>query len=261
MWPDQTVRVWRFQWTRPRPRGTVVFARSTLEREIPDTSFGRSAPAAAGFPLGAGRVVVVSDPDMLRNDVLRVCKWGLDVVTARMLDFLAAGEPRRARLIFDEYHQGFGTHPGTLRAIIVYLSRVPSGHVLLQGMLAGLVLLLALGPRALPPHDVERVERRSPLEHVDALANAYSRVGATRTATARLLRGVRRRVEPSGMRSPIGADDPDATFLAMAEAFPSRRPDVALVRRALAQPLSRRDFENIGGALRRLEESLIAERK
>lgn len=261
MWPDQTVRLWRFQWTVPRPHGTVIFARSTVERATRDTSFGRAALAAAGFPFGAGRVVVISDPDLVRNDVLRVCKWGLDVVTARMLDFLAAGEPPRDRLIFDEYHQGFGTHPGTLRAIAMYLARVPSGHVLLQGMLAGLVLLLALGPRALPPHDVERVERRSPLEHVDALANAYARVGATRTATARLLRGVRRRVEPNGLRSPIGSDDPDATFLAMAEGAPARRSDVALVRRALTTPMSRRDFESVGGALRRLEESLVAERK
>jgi hypothetical protein len=261
MWTDQTVRLWRFQWTRPRPRGMVVFARSTVERETRDTSFDRSALAAAGFPLGEGRVVVISDPDLLRNDVLRVCKWGLDVATARMLDYLATGEPPRDRLVFDEYHQGFGTHPGTLRAIVVYLSRVPSGHVLLQAMVAGLVLLLALGPRALPPQDVERVERRSPLEHVDALANAYARVGATRTATARLLRGVRRRVEPNGMRAPIGSDDPDASFLAVAEQAPARRLDVALVRRALTMPVGRRDFESAGAALRRLEESLVAERK
>jgi hypothetical protein len=261
MWADQTVRLWRFQWTGPRPRDAVVFARSTLERVSRDTSFGRSATAAAGFSLGAGRVVVISDPDLLRNDVLRVCKWGLDVVTARMLDFLAVGEPPRNRLVFDEYHQGFGTHPGTLRAIVLYLSRVPSGHVLLQAMLGGLVLLLALGPRVLPPHDVEHVERRSPLEHVDALANAYARVGATRTATARLLRGVRRRIEPTTARAPIGAVDPDATFLAMAEEAPSRRLDVGLVRRALTTPVSRRDFESVGLALRRLEESLVAERK
>jgi hypothetical protein len=143
----------------------------------------------------------------------------------------------------------------------LYLSRVPSGHVLLQAMLGGLVLLLALGPRVLPPHDVEHVERRSPLEHVDALANAYARVGATRTATARLLRGVRRRIEPTTARAPIGAVDPDATFLAMAEEAPSRRLDVGLVRRALTTPVSRRDFESVGLALRRLEESLVAERK
>jgi hypothetical protein len=260
MWPDQTVRLWRFCWTRGRPPGAVIFARSTLERDAKDTSVARSAPAAAGFPLGRGRVVVLSDPDLLRNDVLRVCHWGLDVVAARMLEYLAAGTPRRGRLVFDEYHQGFGTHPGTLRAIVVYLSRAASGHVLLQGLLAGLVLLLALGPRALPVHDEERVERRSPLEHVGALAQAYARVGATRTATTRLVRGLRRRVE-RGSGTARSRAESDARFLEETGASPSRAADVAVVRHALETPVSRREFEAVGGAIRRLEDSLLAERR
>jgi hypothetical protein len=259
MWTDQTVRLWRFSWTRHRPADAVIFARSTLERDMKDTSVARSAPAAAGFPFGAGRVVVLSDPDLLRNDVLRVCRFGLDVVATRMLEYLAAGTPRRDRLVFDEYHQGFGTHPGTLRAIALYLARAPSGHVLLQGLLAGLVLLLALGPRALPVHDEERVERRSPLEHVGALAQAYARVGATRTATARLVRGLRRRVERSG--SEHGRGQSDAGFLDQTAASAARAGDVAIVRRALETSVSRREFEAVGGAIRRLEDSLLAERR
>ena len=260
MWTDQTVRLWRFSWTGRRPAGAVIFARSTLERDTKDTSIARSAPAAAGFPLGNGRVVVLSDPDLLRNDVLRVCRWGLDVVAARMLEYLAVGTPRRDRLVFDEYHQGFGTHPGTLRAIAVYLTRAASGHVLLQGLLAGLVLLLALGPRALPVHDEERVERRSPLEHVGALAQAYARVGATRTATARLVHGLRRRVERGG-GAERSRSETDVRFLEDAAGSPSRAADVAAVRHALETPVSRREFEAVGGAIRRLEDSLLAERR
>ena len=260
MWADQTVRLWRLSWTRRRPADVVIFARSTLESNMRDTSIARSAPAAAGFPLGSGRVVVLSDPDLLRNDVLRVCRFGLDVVAARMLEYLAVGTPRRDRLVFDEYHQGFGTHPGTLRAIALYLSRAASGHVLLQGLLAGLVLLLALGPRALPVHDEERVERRSPLEHVGALAQAYARVGATRTATAQLLRGLRRRVERSG-GAERARSETDVRFLEDAAASPARAADVAAIRHALETPVSRREFEAVGGAIRRLEDSLLAERR
>lgn len=262
MWPDQTVRLWQLQWTRPRPPGLVIFARSVLERESRDTTANRPAPAAAGFPLGAGRVIVASDPDLLRNDVLRVCRFGLDVVAVRMLEYLAAGPVRRDRLIFDEYHHGFGAHPGTLRAIVAYLAHSSSGHVLLQGLLGGLVLLLALGPRALPPHDVERVERRSPLEHVTALAQAYARVGATRTATTRLLRGVRRRVQPDAARTGVrGPAESDALFLDTAGASATRAKDVALIREALAAPVTRRQFEAVGDALDHLEKSLVDERR
>ena len=37
MWTDQTVRLWRFSWTRRRPTGAVIFARSPMERESQDT--------------------------------------------------------------------------------------------------------------------------------------------------------------------------------------------------------------------------------
>lgn len=264
MWIDQTVRLWRFDFTGPRPADAVIFARSAFEgraRER-DTTIHRSAVAAAGFGVGRGRVVVISGPDLIRNDVLRVCRWGIDVVTARMLEYLATGVVARDRLVFDEYHQGFGTHPGTLRAIVVYLSRVPSGHVLLQAMLGGLVLLLALGPRALPPHDAERIERRSPLEHVTALSRAYARVGGTRTATSRLLRGVRRRVE-RGTRNSAGltASESDDRFLASVEETPELVEDVALIRRGLSDPLSRREFEEVGSALQRVEQSILTQRR
>jgi hypothetical protein len=235
---------------------------SVMEMQPRDTSLRPSSPAAAGFPFGRGRVAVLSDPDFLRNDVLRVCKWGLDVVAVRILEFLAAGDGRRDRLVFDEYHQGFGTHPGTLRAIVVYLSRSASGHVLLQCMAAGLLLLLALGPRSLPAHDPERVERRSPLEHVSALAQAYSRVGGTRTATARLLRGLRRRAE-RGMPNEIArmADDRDRHFLEMLAATPRLAEDAALIRRALTESLDPGQFPSVGAALQRVEQSLLTARR
>src|SRR4029450_6670951 len=92
-------------------------------------------PAAIGFPLGRGRVVVAADPDLLRNDVLRVCEWGADVAAVRILEYVSDSAPgggRRQRLVFDEYHQGYGEQPGTMRGIFRYLARTGSGHLVLQ---------------------------------------------------------------------------------------------------------------------------------
>jgi len=192
--------------------------------------------------------------------VLRVCRWGADVAALRILEYVSDSAPgggRRQRLVFDEYHQGYGEQPGTMRGIFAYLGRTGSGHLVLQLAAAGLVLLLAIGPRLLPPRAVDRIERRSPLEHVDALARAYRAVGATRTATSRLVHGVRRRVEHS-LGSQGGATT-DATFLAWArERVPARATDVDLVSGALVQPISRRELEIVGQALRRLETSLTS---
>jgi hypothetical protein len=225
-----------------------------------DDSSTSTAPAAMGFPLGRGRVVVVADPDLVRNDVLRVCRWGADVAAIRILEYASAGAPnggQRDRMIFDEYHQGYGDQPGTFRGIVRYLGRTSSGHFVLQLAGAGLVLLLAAGPRLLVPSGSERIERRSPLEHVDALAQAYRAVGATRTATSRLVHGVKRRVEQAlGARSGATSDE---EFLGWAASrVSSIGPDVEMVRAALAKPVARRELEAVGQALRRIETALTS---
>jgi hypothetical protein len=255
-WPDRQTHILAVQWKGAPPAGVTALA---SVRSGVGITRGEN-PAAVGFPLGRGRVAIVSDPDLLRNDVLRVCRWGADVAAVRILEYASAGGPggaRRERLVFDEYHQGHGDQPGTIRGIVRYLGRTPSGHLVLQLSAAGLLLLFALGPRLLTPRDDARIERRSPLEHVDALARAYRAVGATRTATSRLLHGVRRRVEhAAGGRS---AGSGEEAFLDWAQQrAPSRATDVDLIRAALAKPVPRRDLEVVGAALGRLEASLTS---
>jgi hypothetical protein len=99
------------------------------------------------------------------------------------------------------------------------------------------------------------IERRDPLEQVDALAHAYEQVSATRTATARLLRVLRHRVEGTGA---LHRSRSDEAFLAdAARALPERADDVALIERALREPLTSRELPGVAAALRRLEDSLL----
>jgi len=255
-WPDRQTHILALRWTGQQPAGSRTLATVRTVNGIA----GNELPAVIGFPLERGRVVVAADPDLLRNDVLRVCRWGADVAAVRMLEYASEGAPgggTRRRLVFDEYHQGYGEQPGTIRGILTYLEGTSSGHLVLQLAGAGLLLLFAIGPRLLAPRAAERIERRSPLEHVDALARAYRAVGATRTATARLVHGVRRRVEHSlGAQSGAASDD---AFLAWArERVPARSADVDVVRQALERPVPRRQLEIVGQALRRLETSLTS---
>lgn len=251
LWPDNRVHLWSLTWPRGAPPNRTVFgtARSDLR---PDK---RPEEVAVGFPLGRGRVVIVADPDLLRNDVLRRCGWGADVRAVRMLEWLRdGGAAPRTALVFDEYHQGFGRRVSMLGTTRRFLVVHPLGRTLLQLSLASLVLLLAIGPRALPPVDVVRYERRDPLEQIDALAHAYEQVRATRTLTARLLHGVRSRVERGWSAS---RSRPDEEFLADAvRQVPSLAADAEMVRRALVEPLPDRNLPELGAALRRIEQSL-----
>lgn len=251
LWPDGRVHLWSLRWTRGAPADRVVFGR--IRRDIP--MGGTSDEAAAGFTLGRGRVVVVADPDLLRNDVIRRCTWAADVRAVRMLEWLRAGGPvRRTTLAFDEFHHGYGASPSLMGTAATFLGEHPVGRTVLQCALAALVLLLAVAPRALPPKDDIRVERRDPLEQIDALAHAYEQVHATRTATARLLRGVRGRVERG---TSFARARPDDLFLddAVARA-PSLAGDVERVRRALNDTLPDRDLPELGAALGRIERTL-----
>ncbi len=251
LWPGDRVTLTKLNWRGPvRPDSVREFV--SLEQP-PDLRRAAPVHSAAGFSLGRGRVVVGSDPDVLRNDAIRVCKYALDVEAVHMLAYL--GDSTRTHIVFDEFHQGYGEQRGTMGAISRYLLGESSGRLLFQLLGAGLILLLAAAPRLIPPRDPEFIERRSPLEHVDALGRAYAQVGATRSATARLVRGVRRRLAGGASRS--GLDVSDEAFLdrALRDA-PSLADNVSLIRKALREPVSRRDFALVGAALEQLELSL-----
>jgi hypothetical protein len=119
---------------------------------------------------------------------------------------------------------------------------------------AALALLVVLGMRALPPSPRSRIERRSPMEHVGALARAYEQVGATRTVSRRLLRGLRR-------RHPLGArhGDEDEVFLdALRSRYPSLASDVELLRRAIRQSLTPEELLGVGHAIHHIERAMIS---
>jgi hypothetical protein len=253
LWPDGKAHLYGIRFVGANPPRRLVFATvHAVEGE------GR-ADAAFGFQLGRGRVVVVSDPDLLRNDVLRRCQWGADVVAVRMLEWLrGGGATPRTTLEFDEYHQGYGPRHSATAAVGTFLARHPVGRTILMLVLGSLVLLLAVAPRALLPTQRTIVERRDPLEQVDALAHAYEQVGATRTAAARLLHGVRARVERGGA---LGRTRTDDMFLDHVVAMDGERTgDVALVRRALREPAAAGDLPTIGAALRRIEHTFTTSR-
>jgi hypothetical protein len=239
--------VHRIVWRRPAPGPVVPLANTNARR---DEGF----PVAVGFELGRGRVAVVSSSGVFANEAVRVCAWGADVAVARVLEYMRPSGPQPP-LVFDEFHHGYGLHQGSLRAVTGYLAGTSSGRFLTQALLAGLLLLLAKAPRPIVPREATRIARRSPLEHVDALGHAYADVGATRTATARLVSGLRRR---TGRIAGRGSAGDDAAFLAaVRDRFPSLATPVDLVSNALERPVSARDLIAVGTALGAIEQYLL----
>ncbi len=82
--------------------------------------------------------------------------------------------------------------------------RTPAGWAVLQLVAAGLLLLVLGAIRFGPVVPAVERRRRSPLEHLDALASGLERSGAARTATRLIVNGLRRRL--GGTPGRAGAD-------------------------------------------------------
>lgn len=240
-------------WLEPRPDSagdtTAQFPRGT-DTLVAVGARGDSARLAIlGLRLGRGRVVVIGDASFLRNAVVR--RGAAAILAVRLVEW--ADSAARTPILFDEYDQGFGEQPPSLIGTVsTALADDPAGRMLLQLLAAGLIVLVAVGARPIAPAATRRIERRSPLEHIGALARAYERAGASRIATRRLVRGLRRR-HPLGAHRALGDDD----YLALIGArFPETRQDVARIAGALDHRLPPADFAVVGTTIARIERIL-----
>jgi hypothetical protein len=222
---------------------TILQARRLRANLVADTQ-----PIILGIPYERGRIVVLADGHVLANSELR--DETTAVLPVRLLEWVTPG--RRPTLVFTEYHQGYGRHPSVTRAIRTALFGTPSGRTVVQLLAAGAVLLLVFGIRPIAPRPRARVERRSPIEHVGALAHAYAQVRATRIATRRLVRGLRRRHPIGTLRATT-----DEEYLASLTArYPAVAPQVELLLAASIEARTPERFREAGAAVAHIERTL-----
>ena len=139
------------------------------------------------------RVILVADEELFRNRALRYTEAGPFALG------LFAG--RYDRVIFEEYHQGFGASGSLAGATLAWSARSPWGWVVWQAVVVGLLALLFGAIRFGPVRPAISRTRRSSLEHVRALATALAAAQGHDVAIGAIIRGLRRRLLPSGLRS------------------------------------------------------------
>jgi len=147
-----------------------------------------------------GTLTLAADPGWFTNEVWR----GTDaaVLLLPLLTHPApSGPPERpGRVVWDEYHQGFGVEGGgsleghTWR----WLRESPTGWAILQLIGVALVWLAVTAVRFGPARAVIERRRRSPLEHLEALGAGLESAADSDTAVLRLAHGLRRRLSRTG---------------------------------------------------------------
>lgn len=186
----------------------VVLATDTLLL----TEDGRAAMLRLTVAPHGRHVVLVGDAAVLRNRSLRDGDVAPTVATAVL--------PSRGLLVFDEYHQGYGQGGSMARVALAWSARHPLGWMAWQLAVVALLALLASGVRFGPVWAAIPRRRRSPLEHVRALATALAAARGHREAVGAMVRGLRRRLAPAATPG-AGRDDWRAWLASLAAHAPN----------------------------------------
>ncbi len=141
---------------------------------------------------GGGTITLAADAGWFRNQV-----WRDTDVPYVVLPLLTP--VRRGRVVWDEYHQGFGQESRSMAALTWdWIRHSPAGWAILQLVAVGLVWLAMTAVRFGPARPVIERRRRSPLEHLEALAAGLESAADADTAIQRIVGGLRRRLGRTG---------------------------------------------------------------
>lgn len=168
---------------------------------VPDVRSRETLLATGREDIAAVRLTLENDRNVvLFGDVAPFQNRNLRRTTAGPLVLgLFAG--RYDRVIFEEYHHGFGPSGSLAGAALDWSRRSPWGWAVWQLAVVGVLALLFGAVRFGPVRRILTRVRRSPLEHVRALATALSAAGGQDEAIGAMVKGLRRRLAPSGVSS------------------------------------------------------------
>jgi hypothetical protein len=143
-------------------------------------------------------VTLVADDRLFRNRTLRNTSAGELV--------LGLVAPRYRRVVVDEFHHGYQVAGSLGAAALGWSTRSPWGWLVWQLAVVGVVALLASGVRFGPVRSAIERRRRSPMEHVRALATALAAARGHDVAVRLMIQGLRRRLSRTGRPAPADLD-------------------------------------------------------
>jgi hypothetical protein len=137
----------------------------------------------AEYALGRGRIILLADSSFLANG--RIAQADNAVLAANLVSY-ARARATGARVVFDEYHFGFGGQGGGFRVLAGMLFTTSAGWAVLALTAAGSLFLWCQGRQFGPRRGFGKQRRRSKMEYVQAVGATYRAAGAHRL-TLRLL--------------------------------------------------------------------------
>jgi hypothetical protein len=201
--------------------GQTMWCTAPMPLEVDTLLTAGGRPVALRFATRGGRVVtLVSDDRLFSNRLVRESGTGpfvLDLVVGRY-----------ARIIVDEYHHGFDASGSLAGAALDWSLHSPWGWAVWQLVAVGVLALIAAGVRFGPARRIIERRRRSPLEHVRALATALAAARGHDVAVRLIVQGLRRRLGQTGRAEKGGV--PVTWLASIAPGVQTPRGQAALTR-------------------------------
>ena len=189
----------------------------------------RNVPVALRLRFASGgEAILLADGQYFSNRILKDTDAGVAV-----LPWFLDGRTRQ--VVVDEYHLGFGAGGTLPGASWAWLRHHPPGWAILQLLGVALVALAVTAVRFGPARSVIERRRRSPLEHVEALAAGLESAGGVDTAVGLTVSGLRRRLGRVGLL-PAGAERAWLAALELALPTPAGRNAVRRLQRTINEP-------------------------
>ncbi len=162
---------------------------------------------------GGKNIYLLSDARFLSNQAIKESGAPL-----ALLDVLLT---RFDRFVFDEFHHGFGPDGSLLSATLEWSRKSPWGWMVWQLSAVGLLIFLAGAVRFGSTRAAIKRERRSPVEHVKALATALAAARGHDVAIGSMIHGLRRRLTSAGQATGAAKT---ADWRLWVRALPARMP-------------------------------------
>lgn len=204
---------------------------------------------------GGGRAILLAESRFLSNQDLRDTDIGM-LVLPWLLEELPV------RIAFDEYHLGFDDGGSIFGAVWHWMTDSPLGWALFQLGFAATVGLLAMAIRFGPAVRIIDERRRSPLEHLSAVAVGLERVGGHAVAVDLIANGLRRRLSRTG-EVPRGRDGVQGwlTALGLASRGKGAQAAIAKLSRTVRNPHDTNDVLEAAHAVEDVWEALREDKK
>lgn len=127
----------------------------------------KNGAVLAEFKYCEGRLIFLSDPFAIANN--GIARGSNLMLAMNLIRALSKGENGQHRKIFfDEFHHGYRSQ---VNPLVNYVRGTPVPWLLLQGLLISLLLIFSVGKRFARPLPLPQMDRHSPLEFVDSMAN------------------------------------------------------------------------------------------